>query len=363
MSATKRIRSGLTLVELLVVIAIIGILIGMLLPAVQQVRAAARRIQCANKMRQIGLAVHNYESAHGRFPVNQIGPGESDGMGGFESGYYSWLVPLLPFMEQDNLHSQFDLSISNGDGNDPKMSDTHPNAVAAATSVEVFLCPSDFPSSDNTIMGSANPASSSYVGNIGWPSPTTGINGEHSPDSYSGVIPLEKPAGNSVVWHGSSRFGFESITDGTSNTAMISERLIQTATSREEVRANFSRIVARHVTPRRTERLELIAFRLESSIDVHDSESAHIGRSWSSGFPLTAPTYVHLLPPNSPNLGFYTESEDEGDFLVPPSSEHTGGINLVRADASTSFVSDGVDQVAWWALGARNDGRVETLGN
>jgi len=363
MSATKRIKSGFTLVELLVVIAIIGILIGMLLPAVQQVRAAARRIQCANNMRQIGLAIHNFESAHGNFPVSQVGPGKSNGMGGFESGYYSWLVPLLPFMEQDNLHSSFDLSISNGDGNDPKMSDTHPNAAAAATSVASFLCPSDTPSADNTIMGSANPASSSYVGNIGWPAPTTGFNGERGPDRYSGVIPLEKPSGNPIAWHGGSRFGFGSITDGTSNTAMISERLIQTATSREEVRANFSRIVARHVTPRRVESLGLITARLEASIDVHDSESAHIGRSWSSGFPLTAPTYVHLLPPNSRNIGFYTDSEEQGDFLVPSSSEHVGGVNLVRADSSVSFVGDSVAQEIWWALGARDDGRVQTLGN
>ena len=106
----NRIRAGFTLVELLVVIAIIGILIGMLLPAVQQVREAARRVSCANKMRQLSLAVHNYESAHRTFPVSQVGPGKSDGSGGYQSGYYSWLVPLLPFVEQNNLYNQFDLN-------------------------------------------------------------------------------------------------------------------------------------------------------------------------------------------------------------------------------------------------------------
>ena len=362
MSTTKPSKFGFTLVELLVVIAIIGILIGMLLPAIQQVRAAARRVSCANKMRQIGLAVHNFESANSRFPVNQISAGESNGMGGFETGFYSWLVPLLPFVEQDNLHAQFDLGISNGDDDDFRMSDTHPNAVAAATRVDLFICPSDNPASDNTIMGSANPASSSYAGNIGWPSPTTGLSGERAGDTFTGIIPLEKPAGSPVAWHGNSRFGFESVTDGTSNTAMISERLIQTATSREQIRANFSRIVAHHVTPRRVERIGFIASRLEASTDRHDREPAFIGRSWSSGFPLAAPTYVHLLTPGSAN-GFYSESETQGDFLVSASSEHIGGVNLVRTDGSTTFVSESVDQIVWWALGARNDGRVETLDN
>ena len=157
MSATERTKSGFTLVELLVVIAIIGILIGMLLPAVQTVRAAARRISCANKMRQIGLALHNYESALNELPVNQIGAGISDGAGSFQTGHYSWLVPLLPFLEQENLYSSFNLRVNNGDGSGFMMSDTHPNAAAAATSVELFLCPSDTPAEDNTVMGLSLP--------------------------------------------------------------------------------------------------------------------------------------------------------------------------------------------------------------
>ena len=371
MSANRRTKSGFTLVELLVVIAIIGILIGMLLPAVQQVREAARRVQCANKLRQIGLGTLSYESANSRFPVNQIGKGDPDGMG----GHYSWLVPILPFVELGNLHSQFDLSINNSDAGDGefRISASHPNAAAAATEVPLFLCPSDSPSGDNSIfMGSANPASSNYVGNIGWPSFASGFGNERTlvpsfnPDDddddlppkgrFNGIIPLEHPA-TPVAWHGNSKSGFAQILDGASNTAMLSERLIQTNETPATIRGGDPRITSQHVIPLRAERLAAIAFRVLNASDPHAFESAYIGRSWSSGFALTAPTYVHILPPNS-RLGHFSDIIDEGDFLLTPSSNHSGGINLVRVDGSVSFVPNDIEEEVWWALGARDDGRV-----
>ena len=103
-------------------------------------------------------------------------------------GHYSWLVPILPFVELDNLYSQFDLSINNGDGNeDFMMSDDHPNAAAASTEVPLFLCPSDASSGDNSLwLGSSNPASSNYVGNIGWPSYASGFERERGLVGESG---------------------------------------------------------------------------------------------------------------------------------------------------------------------------------
>ena len=350
----KRSAPGFTLVELLVVIAIIGILIGMLLPAVQSVREAARRTQCANNLRQLGLGVLNYESAFGEFPVNQIGSGEFNGLG----GHYSWLVPLLPFVEQENLHSAFDLSVNNGDGSGFLIGDTHPNAVAAATSVDLFLCPSDMPSDDNTFAGTANPASSNYAGNIGWPSLASGFNGERSTKSFNGVIPLVK-ASEPVDWHGNSRSQLADIRDGASNTAMISERLVQTLNTPTELRAEDGdpRLASRHVVPSQQEPLSEIARLLINSTDPHAVESAFTGRSWSSGYPLCAPTYVHILGPNS-RLGHFSSSVSEGDFLVSPSSNHSGGVNLVRVDGSVSFITDSIERSVWWAFGSRNDGRV-----
>ena len=354
MNTTKRNRLGFTLVELLVVIAIIGILIGMLLPAVQAVRSTARRISCTNKVRQLALAVHNYESAQMTFPVNQVGPGQSDGQGGVGPGYYSWLVPLLPFMEQENLYNQFDLNVNNGDASGFEISSAHPNALAASTKLDALLCPSDEASDDNTVMGDSNPGSSNYAGNIGWPSRTTGFNGEIGTSRHVGVIPLDRP-GSPVSWH-KAEIGFGDISDGTSNTSFISERLIQTGLSVSEIRNTDPRLGSRHIVPPGSESLAFLASRIEASTDQHILESAFVGRSWSSGYSLTAPTFVHIIGPNS-TLGHFTSSVREGDLLLSTSSRHTGGVNLARVDASVSFVSDDIEQEVWWALGARNDGR------
>lgn len=352
----KNARLAFTLVELLVVIAIIGILIGMLLPAVQAVREASRRTACANNVRQIALAAHSYESTFQEFPSNQIGPGEQAANGEYKAGYYSWLVPLLPYVEQSNLHQSFALDQNNGDGNDYKVSDTHPNADAVSTLVPLFLCPSDQPNEDNEIiLGSANPASGSYVSNAGWPSYATGYNGERkTPGKFNGVMPLEHPSAE-IDWH-VSHIGIESVTDGTSNTALISERLIQPGNSGDAIDEGDTRLRSLCILVR-FETLAAINEQL-SSTHAHIFESAHIGRSWSSGSPLVAPTYMHVQPPNG-LIGHYTDgsSVDEGDMMISPSSRHSGGVNVALVDGSVQFVSEEVTEEVWWAVGSRNDGR------
>ncbi len=352
---------GFTLVELLVVIAIIGILIGMLLPAVQMVREAARRTSCSNKIRQLALAVHNHESALQRFPVNQIGPGISLGSGVFGPGYYSWLVPLLPHIEQQNLYNLFDLSKNNGDGNSYKVSSAHRNAAAVSAPVDTFLCPSESPTSPNPLLlGTAIPAPSSYAANAGWPSYATGFTGERAtPGDFNGAMPLERPA-SPVAWHPNARFGLKDILDGTSNTALIAERLIQTANSSAQVTNGDPRLRSRHILER-YQPLAAIDASLSSS-HTHVLESYHIGRSWSSGCPLVGPTYLHVKTPNT-LMGHFNTSITEGDFVITPSSRHAGGVNLALVDGSIHFVTDTVSREVWWAIGGRDDGRTESLAN
>ena len=210
----RKRSSGFTLVELLVVIAIIGILIGMLLPAVQQVREAARRTQCLNNMRQIGLGLHNYESAMGEFPPSRSNPDDNvipdtrTNNSGAESAFQSWTTMLLPYYEQNNLADTFDLKQAWFDD----YSST--NHLTIQTQVPIFLCPSapgDDRVDDFHVIGAA-------AGDYG------SIN-EVKKKVYSQVLGVDEPSS-------SARQGFLSkfragkirdATDGTSNTFFVAE--------------------------------------------------------------------------------------------------------------------------------------------
>ncbi len=138
----KQRSKGFTLVELLVVIAIIGILIGMLLPAVQSVREAARRVNCLNNMRQLGLSLHNYESAHMAFPPSrmapddQVIPSNETNNSGAETAFQSWTTLILPFIEQGNLSNRFDFDQAWFD------SSSSENTFVISQRLQIFNCPS-----------------------------------------------------------------------------------------------------------------------------------------------------------------------------------------------------------------------------
>ncbi|MDG1873183.1 MAG: DUF1559 domain-containing protein [Mariniblastus sp.] len=213
----KSKKNGFTLVELLVVIAIIGILIGMLLPAVQQVREAARRITCANNIKQLAVAALNYESAHQQFPPGlnlpigyasgNIWPNSSvhnaTGDPPHPNEFGSWFVWIMPFMEQNNIIDQMDLNQRD-----------YANCLGAdspgSSVVPAFMCPSDYiprevvtyTRSGNTYCFGAN----SYYGNAGVKS------WYHATATFDGVF------------YYNSKTTFASISDGSSNTIMIGER-------------------------------------------------------------------------------------------------------------------------------------------
>lgn len=206
-SRTVRHRVGFTLVELLVVIAIIGVLVALLLPAVQAAREAARRNSCVNNLKQIGLAVQTYHDARGNFPEGRLSRTQEGA---------SWAFRLLPYLEQDNIYDAFDESVPVFDA---------ANAQAMRTPVETFVCPSrrtpeadrDFDNNDDPPIVTAAAAGGDYAGNAGrnyiYGTPGLDVSDE-DPDLFAGPI------------HSYSRVKGRQVTDGWSQTLAVGEKHI-----------------------------------------------------------------------------------------------------------------------------------------
>ena len=358
---------GFTLVELLVVIAIIAMLVMLLLPAVQAAREAARRIQCTNNLRQLGLALNTYHDALGFFPVSQLGSVTDSGDGQAvtrqadsstnSGGFYSWHSKILPFIEEQPLHDSIDFSITMSNsvntGSRGEISATHKNASAAMTIVSTFLCSSDSSSVNSERLMGINTAPDNYVGNAGWPAPATGYGGERvSPGRYNGIISLRNPSTeNESLAHSAVRM--RTVIDGTSKTAAFTERLIQTAPDRDGILAGPETLQSFHITmAART--LPQLASRCSATNTHPDAvNSAFLGRSWISGWSPTGATYRHLKQPNT-NHCHFGDNHADGEFVVTPTSNHPGGVNVALVDGHVEFVDSGVDPEVWWAMGSRN---------
>lgn len=360
-------KSAFTLVELLVVIAIIGVLIGLLLPAVQAAREAARRMQCSNNLKQLALAVHNYESAHRSFPLTTTGPSRlSPHLG---NGFYSWLALILPQIEQTPLHSSINFSeamidpktfSSSSSYTNLTISATHPNALAASQTISSYLCPSDSVTITSTL-GSGRPAPGSYAGNIGWVRGARGIDGTVPPLTTSnGAMPFINPA-QPHAWQ-VARIRFASFTDGTSSTAVIAERLINNA---EGIAGPFGTLMPGRLH-RSTTSFCAGAGSTNRSLGAwvqfcrgvsqpDPTYSLPHGRGWISGWTLAANLYMHVMPINERNCHLYG-GEGDGTNIVSASSQHSGGAQLAFADGHVQFISDTVDQSTWWSIGSRDGG-------
>ena len=311
---------GFTLVELLVVIAIIGILVGLLLPAVQAAREAARRTQCKNNLKQMGLALHNYESAFRTFPPGFIsrvtGPwpgGGNDPVPEIGPGW-SMMAMILPQLEQTGLYQQIDFTRPIGDP---------VNQFARATTVSAYRCPSDTWNEPVSVwprtIGIHDLAATSYVGVLGGADPS----GNGPTGSY--LARYEEPNFNGM-FHRNRAIRHAEITDGTSNTIGIGERA-----------SMFSPNGWAGVIP---------GGQTVFSEKIAASRGQAVGDTVRPAITMTT-VHVRSGGPNAP-------TGSPGGFWGP----HTGGAQFVLMDGSTHTIATEVDITVFRALAARNDGVV-----
>jgi prepilin-type N-terminal cleavage/methylation domain-containing protein/prepilin-type processing-associated H-X9-DG protein len=338
-------RRGFTLVELLVVIAIIGVLVALLLPAVQAAREAARRTQCVNHLKQISLALHNYHDVHLVLPF---------GKGASYAGapvYARWSAQalFLPFMEQVNLQGTIDF---NSPPETPGMAGvinfmpayqtpTRVNSVPSRVRIAGFLCPSDISPVGDW------PGQNNYAGNQGsWL-----CDRSDSPAAATDVSPSETQPG---MLYFLSKVRLADVLDGLSNTALFSEHL--RGSGSPHPRSDM------FVIPHQTSRDA--TFQTCTTINTATATplTSKWGWSWVMGENCCT-LYNHVSQPNTNTCaGFpFPGTMTNMAMQVPPSSYHPGGVNMAMGDGSVRFCPNTVDLLVWRAVGTRAGGEAAQL--
>lgn len=329
-------RMAFTLIELLVVIAIIAILIALLLPAVQQAREAARRTQCKNNLKQIGLALHNYESTFSTFPMGDCtvnyGPGDVP-----QASVHAY---ILPYLEGSNNYSTFNFNFQvNGNA---------ANTQARIQFVSSYHCPSDPGANRYLVANVIDAASSNYMQCLG-------SHSDHAGYVVSGVTtPRTSLHG---MFSRNSRTRFSDITDGTSNTAMFGEikKGPNNTSSFLVVAAGDPKdfLVATNGTGPWTGADQLAP---PAACENRATNAwAYRGLQYYRGL-LVATYYNHTQPPNAKRRDCVTSALWQGHMAAR--SYHVGGAQITLADGSVRFASENVDTGVWKAVGSMGNGEV-----
>ena len=356
-------RRGFTLIELLVVIAIIAVLIALLLPAVQAAREAARRAQCVNNLKQLGLAVHNYVSTNESLPLGDYywagsneKPAQASVPGNGGDRYsWGWTIPILPFVEQTPLYNAWNFVCGFRDpgGGGPTI-----NTTVMYNQLSGFLCPSE------NVSGrpQAPFAALNYVGNVGGPGAI---------QSFSGTM-ISAFWGNTAQAPSTGCIGFAAITDGTSNTALFSERLmgapgnpVVTVGDRNNAKRALFQVPTAAAVNGNDPVGAMNVLNACKSLPATTTSiiSYRSGQIWTIGHPWGTVwnRYFHFGPPNMISCDTNPSTFSGlggGQGVVPPTSNHPGGVNMGFADGSVKFIKDTVNLPTFWALGTRAGGEV-----
>lgn len=326
-------RGGFTLVELLVVIAIIGVLIALLLPAVQQAREAARRMQCTNHLKQLGLALHNHHDTYLRFPPGgaQDQPPFGTATANNTTWGSSWLVYILPFVEENTIYDQWQFYGSSGVFN------SNNNAVVKGIEMDKYRCPSS-PLPGFSRSNSGNSASVTYVGISG------AVDGIIPGYTESRITHNARGGMHSAggMFFASSKIKFSDLTDGTSNTMAASEHgnwLTDTSNNKQDWRASQP---------------------WSWTIGCKSSDSPPNMTYNGDNRPFNITTIRYTI---NRTTG-WTDDEDttgvgnDGGANIPLNSTHPGGVNVLLGDGSVRFIAETIQLETLGRLATRDDGQV-----
>ncbi len=352
-------RRGFTLIELLVVIAIIAVLIGLLLPAVQAAREAARRAQCTNNMKQIGIALHNYHSSLDCFPPASL-PSRNANTGGIISnGSFSAHARLLGYMEQSQIFNaaNFDVNCFNAPIGFLM------NSTASLGKVSGFLCPSNIepswniPSSWPAPMPNYRAPGNTYFASLG---PSL----EHDAIQTGGP-----PTG--VFRYGGQTIGIRDITDGTTTTIAFGEW--RTGSGNRNIITSptdiimIGRLPAGRNTPQMSMPAGAVNFQnwlAQCAAGLRDTSkrfdhTVGLGLSWAYALPSVTLGNVLLAPnPTYPNCNNATGNQLNNPGMYGMASAHPGGANVLMCDGSVRFLKSSTAMQVVWSLGSRDGGEI-----
>ena len=370
-------RRGFTLIELLVVIAIIAVLIALLLPAVQSAREAARRAQCTNNLKQIGLALHNYHTSNDVFPLGTSLNLETTGNGGVWDSWSAQAL-MLGYLEQTPLYNAINFAWAPLASNGAVTTGTEITAfnhTVTHTLINSFVCPSD------AYCGPGQQNFNDYAscfGTTGLPLYTWNANAS-GPPSYN-----QQPSGSTGMFTFAIAYGVRSCTDGTSNTVAYAEWLVGDgrglqiggANPPSKYRGNMATGVASvggtapdtiydAYTNQQAFLNNLqactIAFQTQNNVQ-NDLKGWRwgLGASGYSMFNCIQTPNDKQYPIGGCRVNFQAGQAPwpDASFSVGAASNHPGGCNVLFSDGSVRFVKDSINRMTWWALGTKANGEV-----